>query len=317
VTVGLAVWGVRAYRAGLSGEPLPNGAASGEYLAPADLPALGYLPDGSNVVVGVHVRPILDSPDGRQTLAALGLDPAATGGLGLERMTGVPLDNLDHVAAGVQLEGGTFSVTVVAQTRRPYDGDRVRQALQAGRPVKHGDRTLYPVQVPLPGIPAGSGLLWCATDHTLVLGLGIPAKDFDVIPDRPKTDVERFRGPLPKLIRDRLEKGTVVWAAFHAERWDNLIIKLALGQLPEELQFGERMRSAAVGLRLDAPAHLRLIALCSTPAGAGRLEGFLEQTAERAKVDSLRQERDENELTAELPADAATVRQFVGSMKKN
>jgi hypothetical protein len=303
--VGLAVWGVCAYRAGLSGEPPPPGAASGDQLAPGELPALGYLPDTANVIVGVHVRSILEHPDSRPALAALGLDPGPNGGFGLDRLTGVPLDNLDHVAAGVVLDGGGFGVTVVAQTQRPYDAERVRQALQAGRPQKHGDKTLYPVQFQPPRLQAVSGFLWCATDHTLVLGW--QAKDFDAVPDPPRADLDRFRGPLPTLIHDRLEKGTVVWVAAHAERWNTLIVQKALETLPAELRkAGGGLGSGAVGLTLGPPARLRLTGICSTPAGAERLQHFLSDAAERQG----------NEVTAELPTDAETIRQLLAGKKK-
>src|SRR5439155_2947404 len=117
-------------------------------------------------------------------------------------------------------------VTVVLRARRPINADAVRTAFHAGRGIEHNGKSLYGVKLR----PKGpDGLLWFANDRTIVGGL--VKEPFDKVPDPPNPYIGRFPGPLPAILRDRVDARALAWAAVHVEP-DEPTQNLLVGLLP-------------------------------------------------------------------------------------
>lgn len=292
-----------------SGGRLPSEAGGPDNPAPAQLAALGFLPDDTNVMVGIHVRALLDHPRGWETLAAFGINVEADKDKpSLERLIGLAPAEVDHAVLGLQLEGGAARMILVLNAREPFSEEQIAKRLGAGRPSEVNGRKLYPVPVQLPRIGAQPGSLWCATDRTLVIAL--KSEDLAAVPATPNPDIDRFRGPLPALLRDKLPAGTVAWVAAHADQWSRTALPALLFILPidtETRRAWEGLRSLAAGARLDPEPRLALTALCDDDAGAGRLETYLGRTAAK-QIPSFRQSRGGREVAAEVSISADSLR---------
>ena len=188
---------------------------------PADLPGVGYLPDDVQLIAGVRVSAARSSEAARTALTALGVAMDDAG-----RVLGVPADDVDHLIVAASLKALPPRVTVVARTRRPINMDAVRTALQAGRGSDHNGKTLYDVKLR----PKGpDGLLWFANDRTIVGGL--VKENFDRLPEPPNPYIGRFPGPLPAILRDRVDAPALAWAVVHVEP-DDPTQNVLVGLLP-------------------------------------------------------------------------------------
>jgi hypothetical protein len=107
---------------------------------PAELAGLGFLPPGTNLVAAVHVAEALETPAGRAFL-----DRAELAGSGwhiadLEKDVGIGRADIDHLVVSVRLVDRQLPhVTVIVETRHPYDAGRVLGQLKADRPIKAGN----------------------------------------------------------------------------------------------------------------------------------------------------------------------------------
>jgi hypothetical protein len=112
-------------------------------VAPAELAALGYLPDDTDMIVAVHVSEALDDPAGRDLLRSVGL--GGKDAPDMEKWTGLKLDDIDHLALGLKLDADLLTrFVLVAQARRPIDQQRVRDVLKADAGKEEDGRRSYP-----------------------------------------------------------------------------------------------------------------------------------------------------------------------------
>jgi hypothetical protein len=184
-------------------------------VAPARLTALGYLPADTNIVAGVHVAELLGEPAVREFLVAS--RPAGGGWnlASLEHWTGLKLEEIDHAVLGLRVEDRLFPrITLIVQTRKPYQAGAIRQTLKAERSLERGKRTLYRFHINQSGIEA---VLWCANECTLVFT--IFPEDLDVVPTEPVPGVERLSPELQNLLGQQMHEGTQLWIAGAAKDW--------------------------------------------------------------------------------------------------
>jgi hypothetical protein len=95
-------------------EPPPGG------FAPAELPALRYLPGDGNLIVGVHVADLQRDPAGKEFLEGPSWGPVEAALAQVERWTGLKKEGIDHVVLGVGTDRLLPRVTVVVRTRAAY-----------------------------------------------------------------------------------------------------------------------------------------------------------------------------------------------------
>jgi len=215
--------------------------------APADVPALGYLPADTNVAAGIHVADILRDKTGAKLL-----EPPLPGLLGqalgiVEQRTRIKLDAIDHVVLGTTLKDEVPQLTIVVQTRLPYSPAALGR-LYPQKPIPQHKQPMFRIKLE----PVGGGFLWCADPRTLVMILRPDAakiEDMDRIPATPRTE------GLPEPLRNVLKKclrGCVLWVAGDLDDTRFLDLVAPFTHLPpKELELAKGIRSLAVGVLLQ------------------------------------------------------------------
>jgi hypothetical protein len=279
----------RSFRRANDRLPAPDEAAARVRIAaPADLAGLGYLPPDTDVIIAVHVAEALQEPAGQDFLRRFrpedlvhdqpGEGAALPGDL--ERWTGLPLEDLDHVVLGLKVGGAAIPppMILVAQTRRRYDPTKIRDALKATR-ITDAGKTLFRFHVDRPPLEP---VLWFAGERTLLVAL--TAEHLAEVPAAPDPGASHLGAPLQDVLRQRLGPGTQAWAAGHAKDWDQTTARLLLALLhKEDRQVLEKMRTFATGLQFgqgltltgafhcaDAPAAKALTERLVPPEGSER-----------------------------------------------
>jgi hypothetical protein len=288
-------------------------------VAPAKLAGLGYLPEGTEAIIGIHVAELMAQPDSRSILRLMREDRVNFGVYRLEEVTGLRLEDLDHIVLGVH----GLRAFLVVQTRRPYDPEEIRENLEVSTSIQRGHRMLYtfPLEQTL-----FKGTLWCASERTLVFALR-PA-DLDAVPDKPTTDLERFPTPVQEYLRKELREGTPVWVAGFSNKWDDILGLLLLGLPDADRQIVMQVNAFCGWLRCnDRKLTGRVDVRCSDAAGAENLDRYLEglntlqlpkmaqkwpRAAALAKelVQSLKRFRKGERVVVNLEADTDSIRQL-------
>ncbi len=210
---------------------------------PGELPGLGYLPERTNAVIGLHVGQMIDSLD-RTRSADL---PTALREFGLpnrllELFTttiGIPIEEIDSLVFGARLEpavagGGAFPpLVLVMQTRHPLDQSALRTQWKA-RTQEQAGRTIYSIRTnefPL------ELFAWFSQDQTLVVTLN--ARDFQEIPPNAAQSSARLQPEVSELIEAKLAPDSLIWLAAHSPDWSNALGPLRLlGKAGVSLPFG-------------------------------------------------------------------------------
>jgi hypothetical protein len=203
---------------------------------PAQLAGLSYLPPDTQVVAAVHVAEALQQEAGQEWLRGNGRGETVVPFL--ESLLGLKLDDLDHLVFGLTFDEKLRRLTIVVQTRAPYDEATIRRKLQLSpAPVERLGKTLY--QLPVEGV------LWCAGERTLVIAIRLDrtkaGADLDQVPLQPRPGTNQLPAELQSVLKERMGATAQVWAAGHARDWDAL--------LQEQANLTREDREALAGLR--------------------------------------------------------------------
>jgi hypothetical protein len=284
-------------------------------VAPAELAALGYLPDDCKIAVGFHVAELWQQPLGADLLARRKGDAAAVQapwllelGLGrAEEWTGLDPRAIDHVVFGTRIIGVFNNIplpdklTFVVRTHQPYDPAAVKAAQQAlaaaqGKkvvPIKHLERELYNFSTTE---PPGYGILWLADPQTIVVVWNFQAlleRDILALPAKPRSGKE---GPAPPALRaaltEHLGKGTLVWWCAADVEQTRLAASLVPGAGNQKELAGmlDKVRTLTGGLRLQGQdaavlANLECADVSSARALADQLRQQTLRGLDKLKVD--------------------------------
>ena len=180
---------------------------------PAQVLGVGFLPARCNVLAALNIAEMVRQPAARTLLDE---PPPFLDGLlgGLKRWTGLTAGDLDYIVLGAEIQGTLPQLLVLVQTRRPYLPGKLVRNLEPAQPTKHRGRLL--VRFPL--APVGEGLLWCHSERIIALVLCLDAAktdDLDALPPEPREGLAGFPAPLEAVIRERLDKQSVLWLAGH------------------------------------------------------------------------------------------------------
>ncbi|MBI1915296.1 MAG: hypothetical protein HYS12_11240 [Planctomycetes bacterium] len=254
---------------------------------PTHLEGLRYLSGDTNVIVALHVGEILENPESEQLLNLSLPRLGATSDLGtvrgvldrLEQMTKLRREVIDHIVLGAKLSGKDFGrVQLIVRTRKDYDRDRVRVALNArSHPAIEGrERHLDQFhQDLLPGLP--DGLLGCPDARTVVLGWNV-TRLLDM-PTEPRENTTHLPVSIMGVLKERMRPWGQVWVAGHTEEWSKpLLALLALARLDEpDRQFVSKLKTFAVWLNVEEKEKQALHAAlrCSDAAAAEAVETAL------------------------------------------
>jgi hypothetical protein len=264
-----------------------------ERYSPAELPGLGFLPEATSIVAGVHVAELAGDPKAKEAFDSLRTGPLKMAFERLKDWTGLEAEAIDHVVLG--LGGGSKAngdngglqlpqLTVVVRTRRPYRPEAIAQAVQPAKPVKYHQRPLYK----LPVKPLGQAYLWCVEERTLVLVVrvdGVKKQDLEAIPPAPRKAA--LAGPLEKVMRERLPRDAAFWLAGHMEEPHPLLALAGLWRFAAAADRAATLDAFAVGAVVREDVTVLGSLRCKTVADASRLQLAL-QTEAAGKIPSLR-----------------------------
>ncbi|HJT77447.1 MAG TPA: hypothetical protein VJ739_09625 [Gemmataceae bacterium] len=247
--------------------------------APADLAGLGYLPPDTDIIAGVHVAEAEEEPTGRLFLerfrpaeaVAEGADAAAIPADGLERWTGLRLQEVDHVVLGLNATSRVVPrLVLVVETRQSYDPEKVRTALRASRRPEPG-RPLYRFRLERPPLDA---VLWFAGERTLIVGLS--PEDLQAVPEKPRAGIDHLSAPLQTILRERLGHVAPFWVVGHADDWNKTGAKLLLASRPKDARRAlESVRTFGVWLQFGQGVTLNGSFGSADEAAARSLETYL------------------------------------------
>ena len=237
-----------------------------------DQEPLGYLPDDTNVMAGVHVAKALETGAGRDVLTQLRLGASDVGLVHLERWIGLGLEDLADVVLGMKVDDRLPPrVTLVVRTRKPYNEAKVRAALKDGQALERRQKQLVRFHADKTPLTA---TIWLAAPSTLVLGLD-PA-DLDAVPLTPHAGIGHLEEPLQRFLEDPRGAKAHAWVAGHSEHWDRTALGTLLGALAgQNLELLKGLRAAEAWVRFDQAVTVDVECRCADDAAAGALAAFL------------------------------------------
>lgn len=219
---------------------------------PLELTGLQYLPNGSQLVVGIHVGELHDDRVVGQRLLAeprpILLDRILKQ---IPRTTGLKLEQIDHVVLASSLDLQSPQLVMVVRTRQPYSNQTIAAALHPLKATLHKDQPLYEVSLK----PLGEALLWCVEERTMIYvvrPLDTPTLEhLQGISGTPRLVDDVLAAPLRTTLTERLPKHNFLWMVGRLDQ---------LGALNEGLPF-------LLGARVDGAAikSLRMFALGVAP----------------------------------------------------
>jgi hypothetical protein len=290
----------------------PEDAPAVQPVPPARLAALGYLPDGTNAVIGVHVAELLASPAGKGLLdTTLQLGNYDVRLSRLKGWTGLALEDLDHVVLGVKADDQLLPLGVlVVRTRQPYDRAEVCKALDA-RERPRGGKTLYSFK------PASAPdwltlFMWCADERTILIGYRL--EHFASLPDKPVPGAEALAEPVRAVVEKRMSPGGPLWGAVHTTDWTQGVLNILVGALGIKDRDAERLaRTRTLALWVQAEPQLTVRGVCAAPdEESARLleERYLVPWQKKGR--GLTFARDKQWLTVQWKTDLARLRKALG-----
>jgi hypothetical protein len=260
-------------------------------VAPAELEALRYLPGDTDLIAGVHVGELLESPESEKlldlALPRLGskLDLGKVGGVlaRVEQLTGLRREVFDHVVLGAKLSEKEFGrVQLVVRTRKDYDNRRVLVALKATshQSIEGRAHRIYRFHQEL-APTLSEGLLSFPDTRTIVLGWGVT--QLSDMPGEPHRGIDHLPAAITTILKERIQPRGQVWIAGHTAAWPKLGLAL-LAQLSEpDQQLLSKLKTFAVWFDLTGKGSVHAVLRCADAASA--------EAAEKNLADRLRKER--------------------------
>lgn len=234
------------------------------HLRPIELSALCYMPADTNLIVGVHVAELMETPSGQEVLAGNG--PARFWNWQqLQSWTGLDLHDMRYMVAGLKVDNNLLPrLVLVVETIRPFEVAKIQASLKAGKwPDPEAVRFL--------------------SDHMLVLSLN--RKDLQSIPSKVTGNADHLSPPLRSALKQRIALGAQVWVAGHAENWDKTLAAAYLASMPQKNhEILNKIQTIAVGVRVDEQPIVQAAFQCfDEPAAKAFLAFLLQQDPDQLK----------------------------------
>ncbi len=189
--------------------------------SPAQLAALGYLPEGLNLLIGLNVGELQRDQAGRQLLnQPVQIGPSEIKPAEIAGWCGLPAGEVDHLVLALATEDPILPRGVLlVRTRKPYQVEQVRSALKAERVPAADRKNLFRFSWPRPSLQA---VVWCIDDRTLALAL-VPS-NLETMPAQPHSGLKHLPAELRGLLEERIDPGASVWVVgVFEERTRNLL----------------------------------------------------------------------------------------------
>ena len=156
VSLSYALWTVKLRQA--RHPKMPEKQEAIAFRRPTELSGLGYLPKGTQVVIGLQIAEWLDDKAGKQLLEEP--RPAYLDWLlkQVTRATSLKLEQLDHIIAASTLD---TQLVLIVKTRQPYSLEKIVDAVQPVRSSNYQQKPLYEYALK----PLGEAMLWCVEER--------------------------------------------------------------------------------------------------------------------------------------------------------
>jgi hypothetical protein len=243
---------------------------------PAEMPGLGYLPAGTDSAVGIELRPLLDAlpttegKDAHSALLGLGLPQEFVAGL--DRASGVGVENVDQAVLGLKLKDGALldQVILVVHARQSFSIEDIANRHNV-MSLKRAGRTVYK----LPGnqrLP--TDLYWYAPNDRVLVAALLP-EQLDAVPAEPHAGTAHLTPRLTEALSKQLTPDSYFWAVLDSERWDTLgLVLAALGS-----------KSARTSPAPAALTTLRTLVFDAGPENGGAVTAWFDFRSEKSAVE--------------------------------
>jgi hypothetical protein len=247
-------------------------------VAPAMLAGLEFLPADTDVVLGLHVAELIEQRQDRDLVSTL-LSAANFDSGSLGQWIGLKMEDVSHVLVGLKTRDRLLPrLTLIVQTRQPYDAGTLRAALKVSRSAERPGRTIYRFS---PNDTSLEPAVWFASERVLVFAL-LP-EDLDEVPLSASPIVDRLDPRLVGLLQS-LKEGTQAWLAGLARDWDRFLqpgfgpatLQLPISGLTKETRESLlKVREFAAWIQVDRDVDLQLAIRFSDEEAAQRLRNLL------------------------------------------
>jgi hypothetical protein len=280
--------------------------------------ALGYLPDGTNLVGLVDYSLAERTLAGRDFLTYFRLGNSIIGPAEISRWTGLEVNEIDHAVIGFKTTE-TFlpRLVLVAQARQSFDAMKVREKLKATRSSQVGSKTIYHFT---PEKLVADLVIWFPAPDTVVVG--VTRGDLELVPDVPIPDGGGLVGPLQRTLKEQVSPAAQTWVAGHTDDWQNLRPWIGLYLDDKARDNLASARDFAFSLQLRDDVKLEGTIACADASAAQKLQANLTkpgatlgalspayfQNVVREMATSLKVERTGEQITIRAQASAEVVR---------
>src|SRR5262249_51854022 len=253
-------------------------------LAPARLPALGYLPDDTTLLAGVRLAEVLGSETGKELLVnPLKVGEAEFRLTTLTEWTGLRPEELDHVVVGARLDVLPPRVTLVARTRRPYDSSSILAALKAGSAP--GGKGAYAFEVP--NVPLKPELRFL---DARTLAVGVFPGSLDAVSPRPRTGINHLSDQLRYVLQERMKPGGPLWVAGTISDEDQKKLAQLLAEGKKEYRdVLTRLKTFGTWMEVEPDRRFYVVVEAKSGADAEALASLLPKPADYPQLKTARE----------------------------
>jgi hypothetical protein len=296
---------------------MPEKQAPITFRSPMQLSGLGYLPKGTQIVVGLQIAEWLEDKTGKQLLEEP--RPALLDWVlrQITRSTSLKIDEIDHVVLASAFDA---QLVLIVTTRQPYSPQKIAAVLQPAQTSVYQQKPLYDYSLK----PLGEAMLWCVEERTLlyVLRLDAPKREhLSGLSATPRPMEELLPASLRAVLTERLPKHNLLWAVARLEQLGALNDWLPF-VLGKQMKLGpiQEMKAFAIGLEpldgLTLTGHFQM----TDAKAAAKFKAMLAEVkidgATSQKVETTPADAKEPWLTWQMRGDAAAVRALLDGSKK-
>jgi hypothetical protein len=252
---------------------VPSNQQSAVALAPAQLEAIRYLPADTNIVAGIHLANLLQTPETQALLDRIKFASFDLSAERVQKLTGLKREDLDHVVVGVKLEDEIVPrLTVLVRTRTRFDPEAVRAALHAVPTAESRRANRYHFKLDQPAVEIET---WLLPEEKLLV-FGLTRADVEAVSERPQEGVKHLAPALGKMLDVRLDPAARVWVVGNIDHWDRTLVSKM-----QNAGLAQKVRSFDVGLiPSKAPEkglQLRADVNCVDAEGARAIAKYLNE----------------------------------------
>jgi hypothetical protein len=286
--------------------PIENEDTEVPPLAPDRLPALGYLPRGTDFVLAARVAELRQTQTGKRLLE----EPLRFGEQSIKladvaAMIGLEMEQIDHLVLGLKLENLLW-LNVVIRTRQPYDAAELRGRLKADLVAHEGKKRLYRFRPPQLRLPL---VVWFADEHTLVLGLD--DSHVEAAPEPPRTDLSGLAEELQVVLHEHRPAVAPLWITGHSRDWSRTLVRPLLERLARKSW--QRLRAAptfAIWVDMNGTIRTQVVLHGKDEPSAHKLEEYL-STVVPADAGKATVAREKDWVLLQLKTDPAVLQRIL------